>query len=294
MAEQSTYGNSRLKPNYLYSIFSVALVLFLLGFFGMLLLQAQNLVISLKEGIELLLEVEETADQQQIATIEERLKSSSYTLAESVDYVSKEEAAEFMEAQQGFEGDLVKLDLPNPYYNSITFSVKAAYLQADSLRWIREELRADSLVHDVFYQENIVNSIADNVNRVGYIALGLSLFFLFVAFTLIHNTIRLALYANRFIVKNMQLVGASWEFISRPYILRALLHGLISGLIAIFALVLIMAWIQSEFPGLGPIQDYSWMTSLFITLLCIGMLINVFSTYYVVNKYLKMRLDDLY
>jgi cell division transport system permease protein len=294
MAERVNYGTSRLKPNYLYSIFSVALVLFLLGFFGLLLIQAQNLITSLKERIELLLEVEEDTERAAIAPLQAKLEAASYVLPGSVRFISKEEAAEFMQAQEGFEADLVKLDLPNPYYDGISFSVKANYLDMDSLKWIRSELVADSLVHDVFYQETVVSSISENVSRIGYVALGTGLFFLFVAFTLIHNTIRLALYANRFTIKNMELVGASWEFISRPYLFRALLHGFISGLIAIFALVLLMSWMQSEFPALKAVRDYSWMTSLFVALVCIGMLINLLSTYYVVNKYLKMRVDDLY
>lgn len=294
MTDNPNNRNSRLKPNYLYSIFSVALVLFLLGFFGLLLIQANNLVTALKERIQLLIEIEEGTTRDAIAELEEQLIKSEYSLPESVTFISKEEAAAFMESQEGFETDLVKLDLPNPYYDGISFNVKSIYLQPDSLLRIRESLKADSIVHDVFYQESLVSSVSQNVNRIGYIAFGTGIFFLFVAFTLIHNTIRLALYANRFIIKNMELVGASWEFISRPYILKALWHGFISGLIAIFALVLLMSWLQYEFAALQITQDYSWMAALFITLLCIGILINVLSTYYVVNKYLKMRLDDLY
>ena len=168
------------------------------------------------------------------------------------------------------------------------------YLVADSLQQIRQSLKQYTFVSDVYYQESLINEIATNIERLAYLALLISIFFVFVAILLIHNTIRLALYANRFIIKNMQLVGASWGFISKPYLIRSLWQGVFSAILAILTLFLISFLVTRE------INTYisfgqSWRVGLlFLGLLILGILITTSSTYYAVNKYLKMRTDDLY
>jgi cell division transport system permease protein len=176
----------------------------------------------------------------------------------------------------------------------MTFNVNAAYAETDSLLNIKGELKDASIVNDVFYQENLVDDIAQNVRSLSWITLGIGMFFIFVAVTLIHNTVRLALYANRFTIKNMQLVGATWGFISRPYVLRAMRHGFISSVIAAWILVLIIFWAEASLPGLGELQDWTLFAWLFLGLLILGVLISTLSTRSVVKKYLKMRVDDLY
>ncbi len=292
MAVQADKSGPRSRPNYLYSIISVALVLFLLGFFGMIILQAQHLVKVLKEQVNLLVEIEAGTPGQDIARLQEYLRDSYYTKEGSVEFISREEAARIM--QEDFGEDFLKLDLPNPFYDVVSFNVKAAYMEPDSLQAIRANLKARGYVNDVYYQESLVDEIAGNVRRIGYIALGIGLFFVLIATTLIHNTIRLALYANRFLIKNMELVGASWRFISRPYLWRAVLHGLLSGLLAITALLALFYWAQSDLPELELMSEPLPTSLLFGGLLLLGILITTLSTYYVVNKYLKMRVNDLY
>ena len=124
--------------------------------------------------------------------------------------------------------------------------------------------------------------------------MAISLFFLFVGITLIHNTIRLALYSNRFLIKNMQLVGASWKFISRPYLMRSVLHGLLSGVIAIGGLLILLWFLQNDLPELKSLQDIPSFSVLFLVLVLLGIGINALSTYFVVKRYLRMRVDDLY
>jgi cell division transport system permease protein len=159
---------------------------------------------------------------------------------------------------------------------------------------IKAGIARDPYVTGVYYQENLVDEVGGNVNRAGWISLVAALFFVIVAVTLIHNTIRLSLYANRFIIRNMELVGASWEFISRPYLIRALRHGLLSAAIAIGILILLLSWAQNRFPELKQIEDLTGFILLFAGLILTGILINMASTYYVVRKYLRMREDDLY
>jgi len=292
MSETSSPSFMRTRPNYLYSVISVALVLFTLGFFSLVVINAQMLVKTLKERVNLTIELATTASEADANRLSSKLKQAPYVRENSVEYISKEEAAALL--REDFGEDFLKLDLPNPLFDVITFNVKAGYMEADSLQLIRAHLKQDAIVEDVFYQESLVSDIAENIKSISWIAIGVLILFIAIAVVLIHNTVRLALYANRFIVKNMQLVGASWEFISRPYLRRAMRHGFLSGLLASAALFILYLWVQSDVPGLRGIIDWSMLGLLFLFLLLLGACINGLSTYYVVRKYLKMRVDDLY
>ncbi|MCB0643764.1 MAG: permease-like cell division protein FtsX, partial [Phaeodactylibacter sp.] len=273
-------------------ILSVALVLFLLGFFGLVILQATNLVSYFKENINLMVEVKDGALVGSLDSLEQVIAQAAYTKPGSLQFISKEEALDMLRADFGEE--FLKLDLPNPLYDVIVFNVRASYMNPDNLKAIREEIRSSPIVSDVYYQESFVGALVQNIQRIGWLALGLGVFFTFVAFVLIHNTIRLALYSNRFLIKNMQLVGASWGFISRPFLLLSLRNGIYSALIAIALLLGLYYLAQQDIPELRDIQDWLGMGLLFAGLLLFGILITLSSTYYVVNKYLKMRVDDLY
>lgn len=292
MAESNIGSPLRARPNYFYAILSVALVLFLLGLFGLIAIQANRLVTLFKERLTVLLELQEGTETEAITRLQQRLEGSYFVKPASVTFVSREEAAQDM--AKSFGEDFLKLDLPNPFYDIITFNLQAEYVQTDSLRRIRTRLQQEPAVTGVYYQETLVEEIGGNVNRIGLISLVAGLFFIVVAVTLIHNTIRLALYANRFIIRNMELVGASWEFISRPYLIRALRHGLLSAAIAIGALILLLSWAQNRLPELEQVQDLTGFVLLFVALIILGVFINMASTYYVVRKYLRMREDDLY
>ncbi len=282
----------RAKPNYAYSIVSVALVLFLLGFFGLLLLQTQKLIDIFKERVAVLVEIAPGADALAVETLMKDLQAMNYAKKETIKYISKEEAIQAL--QQDFGEEFMALDLPNPLYNVITFNVKSQFMKSDLLSQIKKNFKTRAYVNDVYYQEGLVNLIAKNMKKVSWFALGFSLLFLIVAITLIHNTIRLALYSNRFLIKNMELVGASWGFISRPYIKKSVWHGVLSAILAIGALLLVLLLAQREVVELKALQDFTSSILLFGSLILLGMLISGASTWYVINKYLKMRLDDLY
>ncbi len=284
--------SKRAKPNYFYSIVSMALVLFLLGFFGLVLLQTQQLIDVFKERVNVLVEIEPGTDSLSINTLLNDLKMVEYTKKESITYTSKEDAIKSL--QKDFGEEFMALDLPNPLYDVVTFNVKAKFMKSDLLSQIKKNFKTKDYVNDVYYQESLVNVIAKNVKKLGWFALGFSGLFLIVAVTLIHNTIRLALYANRFLIKNMELVGASWGFISRPYIRKSVWHGILSALLAIAALVLVLLLAQREIVELQALQNLSNSLLLFGGLLLLGILISGASTWFVINKYLKMRLDDLY
>lgn len=282
----------RTGPNYLYAILSVTLVLFLLGFFALVVIQGQEIIKLAREKVEIIVELKEDTPEVIRKDLASRLGKTSYVKPNSIKFISKEDGADLMRKEFGEE--FILLDMPNPLYDVLTFNVRANYMEADSLARIRSVVRELNAVSDVYYQESIANEIAKNMQNLGYIALGFGIFLLFVAFVLIHNTIRLALYANRFLIKNMELAGASWKFISRPYIIRSIWHGFISGLIAVVGLFLIILGTQSLIPEIEQVQQFSTFAALGIALIILGILISAFSTWFVVNKYLKMRVDEMF
>jgi cell division transport system permease protein len=280
------------KPNYFYSIVSVTLVLFLLGLFGLLVVEGRQAVKVLKEKIEIIVELKPETSPAGVDELKQLLAQTACCKPNSVRFISKEEGAALM--QEEFGEEFLKLDMPNPLYDVITFNVKADYLEKDSLANIRQMLRQNESVSDVYYQESVTDAITNNLEKISYGLLGAGLFFVIVAVALILNTIRLALYANRLLIKNMELVGASWGFISRPYLIRSLKHGLLSALVATVGLSLLMYLVLKNSPDMREILNVPGLALLSGGLLLLGAFITVLSTYYVVKKYLKMRVDDLY
>ena len=283
----------RTHPNYGRSIVSVALVLFLLGFFGLLLLQARELVALLKEEINLIVEVNDSALEEDKEQLSKYLGASPMVKQGSLRFISKEEGIQLL--RDDFGEDFLEVGLPNPLYDVFVFNVKAEYMNSDSLAQIRMRLKEKwAPISDVYYQRGLIDTLSKNLRRIGWVSLGISIFFVFVASVLIHNTIRLALFSNRFVIKTQELVGASWEFIAKPFLVRSIWNGLLSGLLGI-ALLNALLWLaEQEIPELKELHHWPNILALFGVLLFAGVLINLSSTYYVVNKYLKMRVDDLY
>ena len=282
----------RTKPNYFYTISSVAMVLFLVGFFSVLFSLSQQLGQLLKERVSILVEIEPESNPLEVDSLIHTIQSDRMTKSESVLLISKEAALATL--QEEFGEDLLRLDLPNPLYDVITFNVKAAYMTSEQLEALRHKLKSERFVKDVYYQEGLVHQIVSNIQNFSWLFLILGCLFLLITITLIHNTIRLALYANRFVIKNMELVGATWKFISRPYIKRSILHGIISALIAILLLICLLLWADRYLPGITTLSSSFSLIGIALGLLLLGILINGLSTYFVINKYLSRRLDDLY
>lgn len=280
------------RPNHFYSIASVAIVLFLLGFFGIVLIQANQLVRVFKEKVNVLVEIKNESTKDQILVLNDQLESSVYVKDKSIKFTSKAEAADIL--REDFGEDFMKMDFENPLFDVISFNLNSEYMQADSLAWIKSELKNEGIVKDVYYQEAIVDQIGRNLETVGYIAFIIGIFFLIIAIALIHNTIKLALHADRFKIKNMELVGASWQFISKPYMWKSLQNGFWSAILAIIVLLAIILLAQNDLPDLLQLQEPVRFIVLFVLLFVLGIIITAGSTYYVVNKYLRMRVDDMY
>jgi cell division transport system permease protein len=280
------------RVNYLSVVFSMALVLFMLGLFGYALLFGTRMAVALRESIQLVAELREDSDKADASSLMAALRESRFVKPESVKLITKEEAARTMKAE--FGEDFSRLGMPNPFFDIITFNVPATFMHPDSLEWIREALVQEPIVSEVFYQENVAELIAANIKKVAWGALLIAIFFIFAAATLIHNTVRLSLFANRFLIKNMELVGATWGFISRPYLKRAIWHGLMSGLVAAGALWGLHSALENYIPQWREMGQPEALIVLSAILVLLGMVVNAASTFFVVRKYLRLRVDDLF
>jgi cell division transport system permease protein len=283
---------SRTRPTYFYAIISVALVLFIVGFFMLTTIHARKLATLFKEKVDIWLELKPDLGQEEIARIVGNIRQKPFVKPETITFISREQATATMKEDLGDESMLE--DAPDLLRDVVRFNVRAEFMNDETMRQWREELRQDTLVSELYYEASNIGNVGKNIQNMGLIALGLVFLLIFAAVTLIHNTIRLALYSNRFIIKNQELVGASWTFISRPYIRRGVLNGLWSALLAIGALILVFEWIERQIPEMGQLRDLDSMLMVFTGIILLGVLISGLSTWFVVNKFLRMRIDDLY
>lgn len=280
------------RPNYVYAIISEALILFVIGLLAAVLLKSTAWLQQYRENIDIMVEIEQDASQENIRKLLARLKADRRVLPESVSFISKEAGAELL--RQDFGEDFTHLGFPNPLYDIITFNLPSALLRRDSLERIRQEFTQLPGVHDLYYQELFLDQAFSNLSRVREASLLLSVLLLFLAYHLIYNTFRLALYANRFLIKNMEMVGASWAHISRPFLGRALLYGLSSSLLAITGIVLLLEG-SAKYLGVEELSRFDLpLLLLYAGILLLGTSIAVLSTYRVVRRYLQLRMDDLY
>jgi len=243
----------------------------------------------------LMVEFKDNVSKEEIQKVMDWLEELEYVRPNSVEFINKESAAKEMKAELG--DNWTALDIDNPFFDIVNFNLKANYLNEEGLLMVSNLIKEKSVVSDVFYQSDLAEQINNNLRKIGWTSFILGLLFIIIAVTLIHSTIRLAMYSDRFLIKNMQLVGANWKFISRPYLDRSFRNGLWSSLIAIVMLGIVLMIMNNQFPDLKLELWFQSPISLAIVILGIfgmGILISGLSTYYVVNKYLNMRLDDLY
>jgi cell division transport system permease protein len=282
----------RTRPNYIASILSVALVLLLLGFFALTALYGDRFIALFKEKIDIWIELKPDTPQSEAQRVMQQVSQQPFVKEGSVRFITREEIAATMREDLG--DDRMIADLPALMRDVVRCNVRADFLTPDSLGTWRTQMQQDSAVAELVYEAVNIGQAGRNLERIGYFALGLALLLILAAMTLIHNTIRLALYANRFVIKNQELVGASWEFITRPYLWRAFRNGLLSALLAVGALMGIVYLLLRLLPELNEIHDTLGVLMVCVGLMILGILISVVSTWWVVKKFLRMRLEDLY
>jgi cell division transport system permease protein len=272
------------------SILGVTLVLFLLGIIGWLIINAGKLGQHFQENVEVNVYLRENLNPKDSAALMQYIISKPY-VREPV-YTTKAMAKKKYMGDGNEDWDKVLTE--NPLPASIDFKLKRNYVNVDSLSIIKADLEQQTYVSDVQYQRALVDKLNKNIRRISAILLIIAVILSLVVIFLIDNTIRLAMFSNRFLIKTMQMVGATRLFISKPMDIRAIINGAISGAIAVTAVFLMIMIAENYIPDMKAIHDNSSLVMLFFGLIILGICITLFSTHRSVLKYLKMKLDDLY
>lgn len=278
------------KPSYFMAILGVTLVLFFLGIIGWSFINAKKLADYFKESIEVRTFVRGNPNSSDSAALMNYISSKPYV--KSIEYVTKEKGKEIY-LQDGNSGWDKVLDA-NPLPNAIYFKVKKQYLNTDSLAKIKADLKEQTWVDSVEYPEALIGKMNENIRRISLVLLIFVIILSIVVIVLIDNTIRLAMFSNRFLIKTMQMVGATRWFIARPMSIRAIINGAIGGVIACALLYALILFAENVLTDLKSIHDTGTLILLFLFLITVGICITLLSTYRSILKYLKMKLDDLY
>lgn len=291
MAQAGKASLKRGKPNYIYTVVGVALVLFIMGIMGWFFLNLNAVGNTFKEDIRLSAYMR-TLNKDTIAQIQQFIAAKPY--AKNVVYVDKTTAKEIWNKENN--EDWAKILDVNPLPESIDFYAKAEYVNKDSLALIKADLMAayGNQITELQYPIILVSSLNERASKIGLIFLVVAVTLCVIVIFSIDNTIRLAMFSNRFLIKTMQMVGATQSFIARPLNIRAVVNGLISSGIAIILLSTLIGWAETQFEPLKGIRNTNHTLLLFGGLIILGVGISVLSTHRSVLKYLKMKLDDLY
>jgi cell division transport system permease protein len=276
-------------------VFSIALALFVIGLFGVIVIYAGQLEEVVRNQVRVQVYLKNGLTPVQIGQIEKNLSARRFVAkegAQPIEFVSKEAAARQFVAETGedFQAFLGE----NPLRDAFLVRIDAAYHNTANFRKIREEIESIPGVFRVHYVESLLESINRNVSRAALVLMGLAAVLLVLVVLLINNTLRLALFSQRFIIRSMQLVGATRRFIRAPFLWRAAGYGLAAGILAAAALALLLHLANQKVPGLAALQDNRRLLMLLGALALLGIFVAVVSTARSVNKYLRQSLDDLY
>jgi cell division transport system permease protein len=284
------YQRRKLISSYFSVTLSIALVLFLLGVLGLLVLNTQKLANHFKEEITLSVFLKDSAKDVEISQLQKSLVMADYT--KSAVFVSKEEAAR--DHSEDIGEDFMEFLGYNPLKNSIDVNLNAAYVSTVQVDSIARDIGSHSFVEEVSYDRPTLNLLTENVRRVGLGILIASAVFTLIAVLLINSSIRLSIYSKRFIIKTMQMVGATKSFIRRPFIWTNIKLGMLGACLALLALAGLLTYLNQNFPQLGLMEDVPQLILVFGGVFLAGALISLVSTYFATQRFLNLRTDDLY
>ena len=279
-----------LRSSYLSSIISIALVLFTLGVVGLLAMHAKRLSDFVKENISFSVILKEDVNETDAAVLLKALNASPYV--KSTTFISKEAAANIMREQLG--QDFVEFLGYNPLGASLEVRLKADYANTDSLVAIEKEIKTYNQVKEINYQKTLIDLVNENVRQISMTILAFSALLLFLSLVLINNTIRLSVYARRFLINTMKLVGANYGFIRKPFLVRSIAHGIYAGIIADLLLLGLIWFGQEQVKQVLEITDITMLSILLGSVLIMGIAISYVSTFFAVQKFLRLKADDLY
>jgi cell division transport system permease protein len=284
------YSHRKIRSSFFSTIVSLSLVLFVLGLLGLVVLNAKRLSDYVKENIGLSIILNDSIKEADLMLLKKQLDIAPFVKKST--FVTKDQAAESLQKDLG--EDFVKFLGYNPLLSSFDIKLKAQYANNDSLAAIEKRLILNTNIKEVYYQKSLVNVINENVKKIGIVLLGFCILLSVISIALINNTIRLYIYSKRFIIKTMQLVGASQSFISKPFIVRSVWNGFYSALITIALLMGLIYTAQNNFPELIELQDINLFIELFLMVMLAGVGITFISTYFAVKRFLKIQTDELY
>lgn len=283
-------GSGRLRASYITSIISIMLVLFMLGLLGMIILHAKKLSDYVRENISISLMLKDDVSDDLVQTYMKRLQKTSYV--KQAEFISREQAAKELSNELG--EDFVNFLGYNPLPASIDLQLKAGYANNDSIARIEKLVLAGNIVKEVVYQKSLIDQVNSNINKISMVIISFSLILLIISVILINNTIKLSIYAKRFLIRSMQLVGASENFIRLPFIKRSIFHGLIAAVVADLLLIGTLLLARQRIPEIIALQELNVFAFFFLGVIVIGVLLSAISTWFSVNKFLRIKIDTLY
>jgi len=296
--EQAKFKKKKKLGSYPYFsvVFSNTVALFVIGLFGLLLLQSRRLTQIIRNNIEIQIYLDKEISDSNISRLRNILSNSEYILKDNgnpqIRFISDEEAAQKFMVDTG--EDFTEFLGDNPLHDALIISIKPEFQEIEKLNEIKKNIERLQGVYEVVYMESLITSINKNTAKISIILIGIMAVMLIIVLVLINNTIKLALFSQRFLIRSMQLVGAKSSFIQWPFLKRAIIHGLISGIIASLVLYNILLYANQKIDGLTELQNDFELIIVFISISVLGGVIGFFSTYRSVKKYLKMSLDELY
>ncbi len=280
----------RLISSYFSVVISIALVLFLLGLLGMLVLNAKTISNNFKERVVMTIYLNDTAKDVEINQLEKSLTLASYV--KETKYISKEDAADFMKGEYGedFLDDIGH----NPLQNSIDVNLKADFVTEQRLDSISQATLTKKFVDDIRYDKDLVSMMNSNVKRISLWVLIISALFTLIAVLLINSSIRLSVYSKRFTIKTMQMVGATKQFIRRPFIWKSIKLGVIGAILALIGMAVVLYYVDKTFADLHLLSNPILIGSLFLGVFVLGVVITWISTYIATQRFLNLKTDQLY
>ena len=286
----NTSLNRRILSSSASVVISLSLVLFVIGLLGLVLINAQRLSNYVKENIGFTIMLKEGVNEMEIINFQKILDAADF--AKSSTFVSKEQATKDLQNDLG--EDFVSFLGYSPLLSSVDVKLNASYANTDSLAAIKAELNDYPVVHTIFYQENLIDKLNSNVNRLSFFLLSFCLLLFVIAFALINNTIRLSVYSKRFLIRTMRLVGATNSFIQKPFLVKGIYQGIYSSIFAIFMLIGSIQLIQSETASMLNITDLKIIGFIFILIFIFGFFLSWISTFFAVRKFIKQNESELY
>ncbi|MFA5972037.1 MAG: permease-like cell division protein FtsX [Lentimicrobiaceae bacterium] len=283
-------GSGRLRASYITSIISITMVLFMLGLLGMIILHGKKLSDYVRENISISVMLKDNLSDDLIQDYMNRLQRTQYV--KQAEFITREQAAKELSNELG--EDFVQFLGYNPLPASIDLQLKAGYANTDSITRIEKQLLSSNLVKEVVYQKSLIDQVNSNISKISLVILSFSLILLIISVILINNTIKLSIYARRFLIRSMQLVGATENFIRLPFLKRSIVHGVIAAVIADLLLIGTIYLARQRIPEIIALEDVKVFAIFFLGILVLGVILSAFSTWISLNKFLRMKIDNLY